>query len=249
MPDALVRTTAVAVLAALLSACGAPAHRAEPSPPTFAPIVSGPPATAPIVPSDVDPPASAGSVTTLTSGLAPAPGAPVPTDVDGLLTALVVAPEGSNDGYARSLFEHWIDADHNGCDTRCEVLNAERRTDLPGLHAGWLSLYDGYSTDDPHELDIDHVVALAEAWRSGAGQWDTARRRTFANDLDDPGALVAVTAATNRSKGDKDPARWQPPNRDGWCQWAVSWLRVKVTWGLTADPGEVDALRNILRDC
>jgi hypothetical protein len=128
----------------------------------------------------------------------------------------VIAPEGSDAGYDRDLFDHWTDADSDGCDARCEVLEQERRIDLPGLPGGgWLSTYDGYTTPDAGELDVDHVVALGEAWRSGGATWDGARREAFANDLDDPGALIAVTASANRSKGDRDPASWQPPNRGG----------------------------------
>ena len=70
----------------------------------------------------------------------------------------------------------------------------------------------------------------------------------FANDLDS-GQLVAVTAATNRSKSDRDPADWQPPNRDAWCEWGAAWIGVKAKWDLTADRAEVDALTNIMRGC
>lgn len=172
--------------------------------------------------------------------------ADAPADLD----RLVVAPEGGEEGYDRELFEHWVDADGDGCDTRCEVLEEERRTDLAGLpDGGWLSLYDGYTTDDPGELDIDHVVPLAEAWRSGASDWDAERREAFANDLDDPRALVAVTAATNRAKGDRDPAEWQPPARGAWCWYGEAWVATKLRWGLTADQAEVDALRNMLAGC
>ncbi len=165
------------------------------------------------------------------------------------LASLVVTPEGPRDGYDRDLFRHWIDADGDGCNTRCEVLERQRTTSLPGLSAGgWLSIYDGYSTDDPSELDIDHVVALGEAWDSGASQWDSARREAFANDLDSP-QLIAVTAATNRSKSDRDPASWQPPNRSAWCEWGAAWIGVKAKWGLSADRAEVDALTNIMRGC
>lgn len=169
------------------------------------------------------------------------------------LEQLVVAAETSSDGYDRGLFGRgWIDADGDGCDTRCEVLADERRTDLPGLsHGGWHSLFDGYTTNDPSELDIDHVVALGEAWRSGAAQWDGARRLAFANDLDDLDPLIAVSAASNRSKSDRDPASWQPPSLDAWCQFAAAWIDTKHRWGLTADEAEVQALRNMLtsRDC
>lgn len=165
------------------------------------------------------------------------------------LASLVIAPEGSRDGYDRSRFRHWIDSDADGCDTRCEVLVRQRTTALPGLAGGgWLSTYDGYSTDDPSELDVDHVVALAEAWDSGAAAWNAARREAFANDLGS-GQLIAVTAATNRSKSDRDPAEWQPPNRNAWCEWGAAWIGVKAKWELTADQAEVSALNNIMRGC
>jgi hypothetical protein len=167
-----------------------------------------------------------------------------------LLAQLRVAPEGPRTGYNRNLFEHWVDEDGDGCNTRCEVLAAERHASLPGLPGGgWISIYDGYSTDDPQELDIDHVVALAEAWDSGASSWDAARRRAFANDLGFADSLIAVTAASNRAKGDKDPAEWQPSNRDAWCVYATAWINVKLRWDLTADQAEVRALGNMLRGC
>lgn len=188
------------------------------------------------------------STTMTTAPSVPAPPAP-PQSTASIIDQLVVAPETSATGYDRDLFSHWTDGDGDGCDTRCEVLEAERPAELPGLPSGgWLSIYDGYSTSDARELDIDHVVALGEAWRSGAAGWDPARR-AFANDLDEPGALIAVTAATNRSKSDRDPVSWQPPNPAGWCEFATSWAATKVRWGLSADQAEVDALRNMLRAC
>jgi hypothetical protein len=198
-------------------------------------------------------------LTTTTAAVAPAttglPGtadsttAPPAGSAASLVDLLVVAPQSSPTPYRRDLFEHWIDADRDGCNTRCEVLEAERRTDLPGLESGWYSIYDGYSTDDPSELEVDHVVALAEAWRSGAHAWDSARRQAFANDLDEPGALIAVTSATNQAKSDKDPYAWQPSNRAAWCEWGLGWVRTKVKWALTADSAEVAALHNVLRGC
>jgi hypothetical protein len=113
---------------------------------------------------------------------------------------------------------------------------------------GWLSAYDGYSTDNPSELDIDHVVALSEAWVSGADQWDAATREAFANDLASA-ELAAVTAATNRSKGDRDPAGWQPPSRSGWCEYVQAWVTVKVQWRLSADEPELAAIRNMATTC
>jgi hypothetical protein len=166
------------------------------------------------------------------------------------VSQLTIGPESSGGDYDRDLFDHWIDADSNGCNTRCEVLAAERRTDLPGLPGGgWLSAYDGYSTNDASEFDIDHMVPLAEAWRSGANMWPAERRRDFANDLSSPASLIAVTAATNRSKGDRDPAIWQPPNQSAWCSYVSDWATTKIRWGLTADAAEVRALTNMARGC
>ena len=124
------------------------------------------------------------------------------------------------------------------------MLAAERRPDV-----GWVSIYDGFVTSDKSQIEIDHVVALAEAWRSGAWNWDNARREAFANDLDEPDALIAVSSASNQSKADKDPAEWRPPLRTAWCQWAEGWTRVKVKWDLSADKPEADALRLMLQDC
>jgi len=167
-----------------------------------------------------------------------------------LLSQVSVRDETSDSGYDRDLFNHWIDANGDGCNTRCEVLRLERRATLPGLsNGGWLSLYDGKVTENPSEFDIDHVVALGEAWRSGASQWDGARRQAFANDLDDPLALIAVSASSNRSKSDSDPSGWQPPNKDYWCEYVTAWMAIKLKWDLAVDPIEFTALQSIVESC
>lgn len=206
---------------------------------SFMPVTAPPPTFGPLDPASAP---AAASTTAVASGGDRGDGRDV-------LSGLMIAPEAAATAYDRDLFTYWIDADGDGCDTRCEVLDTERRFDLPGLATGWLSIYDGYTTADPDELEVDHLVALAEAWRSGTDSWDAERRAAFANDLDDPDALIAVSAATNRSKSDSDPASWQPPARGSWCQWADAWVRVKVKWQLTADEAEVAALRNILAGC
>ncbi|MEY2966404.1 MAG: hypothetical protein RLY50_454, partial [Actinomycetota bacterium] len=106
------------------------------------------------------------------------------------------------------------------------------------IEGDWYSPYDGLTHTDPAELDIDHVVPLKEAWDSGAHSWSAARRRAFANDLSDPRSLIAVTSAVNRSKGDKDPSNWLPPNRADWCRYIADWVAVKARWGLTMDKSE-----------
>jgi hypothetical protein len=126
-----------------------------------------------------------------------------------LLAQLTTAGEHPT-GYARKLFVHWVDADGDGCSTRMEVFFAESRIDpVVGddctVTGSWRSAYDAVITSDPGTFDIDHMVPLKEAWDSGAWAWNPARRREFANDLGDWRSLRAVTAGSNRSKGDKDP--------------------------------------------
>jgi hypothetical protein len=176
-------------------------------------------------------------------------------DVTGLLSQLVIAPEGPRQGYQREAFGSWLAADGNGCNTRKEVL--KRDSLVPAtvgpkcevISGEWLSLYDGMDLLDPGQVQIDHVVPLGEAWDSGASQWDSDRRRAYFNDLNHREALIAVSASSNASKGDRDPAEWEPRNHDYWCTYAVDWLIVKVDWGLSADDNEVRALHKLLATC
>lgn len=171
-----------------------------------------------------------------------------------LLAELSVAPP-SDARYERAGFEHWIDADGDGCDTRHEVLIAESVTPV-GVGAGcaltggrWVSPYDGATTRAPAGLDVDHVVPLAEAWRSGAWAWSDDRRRAFANDLEVPSALVAVTRRANRAKADRDPATWLPPDAGYSCRYLGDWVRVKHRWRLAVDQLEHDAIERGLASC
>jgi len=169
-----------------------------------------------------------------------------------LLARLATATEHPG-GYARSLFAHWIDADGDGCDTRAEVLIAESRT-TPRVRSGcsvsgsWRSVYDGVTTTRASSLDIDHVVALKEAWDSGAWTWTPARRQGYANDLGNSRSLRAVSAASNRAKGEKDPAQWLP-HTSFRCTYATDWVVIKVRWRLSLDPSERAALKRILSRC
>jgi hypothetical protein len=101
-----------------------------------------------------------------------------------------VRPE-DRTGYVRAKFKHWIDADGDGCSTRQEVLKQEAVTapvQGPGcaLSGGsWVSAYDGATTGDARQFDIDHLVPLAEAWDSGASAWTSKEREAYANDLGD----------------------------------------------------------------
>ncbi len=97
-------------------------------------------------------------------------------------------------------------------------------------------------------MDIDHVVPLSEAWKSGANSWTTAQRQAFANDLTHS-QLIAVTDNVNQSKGDQDPAEWLPPRSAYHCMYARMWVSVKYTYKLTLDSAEKSALSGILNGC
>jgi hypothetical protein len=171
-----------------------------------------------------------------------------------VLKALRVRAEVTS-GYSRDYFHHWIDADRDGCDTRKEVLLAEARTSPSrygscSLSGGsWWSAYDGVITSDSSTFDVDHFVALAEAWGSGAWRWSYSTREAFANDLGFAGSLIAVSASSNRSKSDRDPAHWLPPNSNYWCTYATTWIAVKYRWSLTIDRAEKLKLRSLVVNC
>jgi hypothetical protein len=156
-------------------------------------------------------------------------------------------------GYDRNLFRHWIDADNNGCDTRREVLISESKTKVKvgkncKISGGkWISAYDDKTIKGSGTgVDIDHLVPLAEAWRSGAWRWTPEEREYFANDLKDERVLIAVSASSNRSKGDRDPSNWLPKVSKGQiCEYVLSWVAVKLRYSLTTDPVEAESIREI----
>ncbi len=93
------------------------------------------------------------------------------------------------------------------------------------------------------------MVALKEAWDSGAWAWDDARRRDFANDLNDPRTLRATSAQVNEDKGADDPSNWLPPRRSDWCRYVSDWVHIKARWGLSMDRSEAGRVRNVLQQC
>ena len=167
-----------------------------------------------------------------------------------VLAGLPVSGE-TDTGYARELFRLWVDADRDGCNTRAEVLMDEAVSgDESGcrvLNGAWVSAYDGVRTEDPGSFDIDHVVPLKEAWESGAWRWTAQTRRAYANDLGYRHALIAVSASSNRSKADRDPAEWLPER--GRCAYAKHWIAVKFRWRLAVDITEKSRLTRVLSTC
>ncbi|MFF3367102.1 HNH endonuclease family protein [Streptomyces misionensis] len=182
------------------------------------------------------------------------PGQTVTLPVRDALAELPVRQE-DRTGYERSKFKHWIDADHDGCNTRAEVLKAEAvvapvqgaRCTL--TEGEWYSPYDDRYINGPRGLDIDHLVPLAEAWDSGAYAWTASVREAYANDLGDDRALIAVSAASNRSKADQDPTTWLPPAAGYRCTYVTDWVADKTRWGLTVDAAEHNALADQLNQC
>ncbi|MGW6604250.1 HNH endonuclease family protein [Streptomyces sp. NPDC055036] len=192
----------------------------------------------------------------------------MPVSAAADMTAAVVAPmtltdginllpvaEESREGYKRSSFKHWTDADRDGCDTRQEVLKAESRIE-PTIGAGckvtageWYSYYDGVTVTSPSGVQIDHMVPLAEAWDSGASAWTPARREAYANDIAVERSLVAVTSRTNQSKADRDPTTWLPPLADARCTYIADWVSTKLRWQLSVDQAEQTALTRIAAGC
>jgi hypothetical protein len=158
-------------------------------------------------------------------------------------------------GYDRDLFADWYDADRNGCNTRKEVLIAESLEPVQigarcAITGGrWFSIYDNVETTDSSTFDIDHMVPLSEAWDSGAWNWNADQRKHFANDLDQPFFLIAVTASSNRSKSDRDPAEWMPPNANYHCEYVRIWIEIKRAWDLSVDQAEHDYLAQKLASC
>ena len=152
--------------------------------------------------------------------------------------------------YNRDDWEHWIDADGDCQDTRQEVLIEESLTPVVFVDARscrvlsgtWRDAYSGSFYNDPGQLDVDHLVPLENAHRSGAWAWSRERKRDYANDLIDRNHLIAVYLSLNRQKGSQTPATWKPPDRAAWCAYAQAWIGVKERWSLSLVTEERAAL-------
>ncbi|MFI5618077.1 DUF1524 domain-containing protein [Streptomyces sp. NPDC051567] len=172
--------------------------------------------------------------------------------VEEELENLTVEAPHSMAGYSRAKFPHWA-LQFGKCDTREVVLardgkDVEQDEECRAISGSWLSPYDNKSFTSSGQLDIDHMVPLANAWRSGADTWDTPRRKAFANDLEHS-QLVAVSAASNRSKGDQSPETWVPSNGAFWCTYSRAWAHVKSLYSLSVTEGEKTALEGMLSTC
>ena len=177
------------------------------------------------------------------------------------LAAVEVKGRAPRTGYARDDFgSGWVDTDHNGCDTRNDILARDLTGDTfkPGTHNCVVltgSLADPYSgraisflrgQGTSEAVQIDHVVALSDAWQKGAQGLDMARRTAFAND---PLNLLAVDGPLNMAKGDGDAATWLPPNKSYRCAYVARQVAVKVSYGLWMTQAEKNAIATVLTSC
>lgn len=185
-------------------------------------------------------------------------------DVASALAALAeleVKGRAPRTGYERDLFgSGWVDTDRNGCDTRNDVLARDLggETFKAGTHDCVVltgTLADPYSGTSitfvrgqgtSELVQVDHVVALSDAWQKGAQQWDDATRVAFAND---PLNLLAVDGGLNQQKGDGDTATWLPPNRGYRCAYVARQVAVKIRYDLWVTAAERDAMARVLGEC
>ncbi|KAF2269146.1 hypothetical protein CC78DRAFT_605476 [Lojkania enalia] len=180
------------------------------------------------------------------------PNIPSTSSANSMLAALTVAPQGSSSGYSRDLFPHWI-TQSGTCNTREVVLkrdgtNVVQDSSCAATSGRWYSPYDGATWTAASDVDIDHMVPLSNAWKSGAASWTTSRRQAFANDLTNP-QLLAVTDNVNQSKGDKGPEDWKPPLTSYYCTYAKMWIKVKSVYSLTITSAEKSALTSMMGTC
>jgi hypothetical protein len=169
------------------------------------------------------------------------------------LAALTVGTPHSMTGYSRDAFDVWA-GQPDGCTTRQDVLARDGDGVVEGsdgcqpTSGSWYSAYDGTTVTVVAQATIDHVVPLADAWRTGADQWTAAQRKAFGNDLTDA-QLIIASSSSNSSKGDKDPSEWKPPNTAYWCTYGEEYVSVKYAFHLFVTSDEKSALGDLLDAC
>ena len=200
----------------------------------------------------------------LTLPTVPVPAAPAPTPAAGAAAALAKLPvkgRAPRTGYTREQFgAAWSDIDRNGCDQRNDVLARDmtRETFKPGTHDCVVltgTLNDPYTgktiafrrgQGTSEAVQIDHVVALSDAWQKGAQKLPAESRQRLGND---PVNLLAVDGPTNQSKSDGDAATWLPGIKSYRCGYVARQVAVKVKYGLWVTQAEHDAIAGVLAGC
>ena len=173
------------------------------------------------------------------------------------LNQLEVKGRAAKTGYSRAQFPHWSDPDRNGCDTRNDTLKRDLTNitykvgtrDCKVVGGQLLDPFSGKSltfSSTKSNIDIDHLVALSNAWQTGAAYFDKAKRTQIAND---PLNLLAVDAKLNRQKGDSDAATWLPPAKSFRCEYVAAQIAVKVKYSLWLTAPEKSAMSKVLESC
>ena len=185
----------------------------------------------------------------------------VQSSAETILDSLVVKGRAAKTGFTRDQFgQRWADVNRNGCDTRNDILQRDLKniTYKPGTHNCVVltgTLIDPYSGTEINfvrgnvtsmEVQIDHVVALSNAWQTGAFKLTLEKRTAFANDPDN---LLAVKGSLNSQKGDGDAATWLPPLKSYRCAYVTKQIFVKARYGLWVTAPEKAAMKNILAKC
>jgi len=196
-------------------------------------------------------------ITLLLTLLSPSSTQAAPIDALAALNNLEVKGRAPKTGYARSQFPHWSDPDRNGCDARNDTLKRDLTNityqvgtrDCKVIAGQLLDPFSGkvitFSTTKV-VIDIDHVVALSNAWQTGAAYFDKGKRTQIAND---PLNLLAVDSKLNRQKGDGDAATWLPPSKAFRCEYVARQVAVKAKYGLWVTQPEKVAIDKILSTC
>ena len=174
-----------------------------------------------------------------------------------VLNSLSVKGRAAKTGYTRAQFTHWSDPDRNGCDARndtlkrdlTEVIYKAGTRDCKVIAGLLLDPFSGKVitfSSTKSNIDIDHVVALSNAWQTGAAYFDKAKRQQIAND---PLNLIAVDFSLNRQKGDGDAATWLPPLKSYRCDYVARQIAVKAKYGLWVTQPEKSAIIKLLEKC
>ena len=173
------------------------------------------------------------------------------------LNQLEVKGRAAKTGYTRAQFPHWSDPDRNGCDARNDTLKRDLTNitykvgtrDCKVISGQLLDPFSGENlifSSEKSTVDIDHIVALSNAWQTGAAYFDKTKRSQIAND---PLNLLAVDAKLNRQKGDADAATWLPPAKSYRCEYVARQIAVKIKYSLWLTAPEKSAMSKILASC
>lgn len=187
------------------------------------------------------------------SALADPPPPPDEATARSELASLTIGTPHSMNGYSRDAFDVWA-TQPDGCTTRQDVLARDGKNVVDGdnhcqpVSGSWYSAYDDATVTVVAKATIDHVVPLADAWRTGADGWSADQRKAFGNDLTDS-QLIIASSASNSDKGDKDPSEWKPSNKKYWCTYGKEYISVKYKFKLFVTSNEKSALGDLLNAC